>query len=112
MLVVINVLIQYYGKMFRNNDKESVDWAKQIKYRDNYVCQVCRHFEYRLNSHHINSWDIFIGLRYDLNNGITLCEKCHILFHSIYGKGKNTTHQFKEFINIYRTLFEQLLKSS
>ena len=34
----------------------------------------------------------------DENNGITLCEKCHNNFHSIYGKRHNTLQQLNEFL--------------
>lgn len=81
----------------RSEDKRFVRWAKKIKERDSFTCQICRTQDAYLNSHHMNSWDMFIKERYDLNNGICLCYKCHDLFHSIYGKGRNTKFQFKEF---------------
>jgi len=79
----------------RSADKKFVKWARQIKERDNYLCQLCDRRGLALNSHHINSWDDFIEQRYDLKNGITLCERCHSFLHSIYGKGRNTRMQFE-----------------
>lgn len=57
-----------------------------------------------LHSHHINSYDVFINERFELNNGITLCQKCHDKFHTIYGHGKNTKFQFNEFVKVAHIL--------
>ena len=53
--------------------------------------------ERKLNAHHLNGWAWAKDQRFDLENGITLCENCHKLFHSIYGRGKNTREQYEEF---------------
>ena len=88
----------------RNQDKKFVKWAKQVKKRDNFTCQICSKGNVYLNSHHMNSWDTFVEERYNLNNGITLCQEDHERFHSIYGKGHNTKHQFEEFKNTIELL--------
>lgn len=97
----------------RWNDAAAVEWAKQIKARDNYTCQLCRRYGIPLNSHHLNSWDAFEDQRYDLNNGLTLCVRCHDRFHNIYGRGKNTKFQFKQFeksVALFRAVNEKLVK--
>ena len=81
----------------RSDDKRFVKWAKKVKERDDFTCQICLKTGVYLNSHHMNSWDMFVKERYDLDNGVTLCYNCHDLFHSIYGRGRNTKFQFKEF---------------
>lgn len=81
----------------RSEDKRFVRWAKKVKERDGFVCQICFKEKVYLNSHHMNSWDMFVRERYDIDNGVTLCAPCHDKFHEIYGKGKNTKYQFKEF---------------
>lgn len=83
------------------------DWRKSVFNRDLYTCQCCGYRNgiglketVELNAHHIKNWKDNEDSRYDVNNGITLCEKCHTEFHSIYGKRKNTEEQLKEFLNL------------
>ena len=47
--------------------------------RDNFTCQMCniKGKRVRLNVHHIMKWSSASTLRYDVDNGITLCNKCH-----------------------------------
>lgn len=88
----------------RWDDPQAVEWAKNIKIRDNYICQICHKYGIPLNSHHLNSWDLFIEQRYDLDNGITLCVKHHEMFHHIFGKGRNTIFQYLQFKKTYELL--------
>ena len=67
--------------MMRNyNDPEYKKWRKNIKKRDNHTCQwpgcICKN---KLHAHHINKWSDFPGLRYNIDNGITLCKTHHDL---------------------------------
>jgi hypothetical protein len=59
-----------------------------------------------LNSHHLNAWADFPAERYDVGNGVTLCQSCHDRFHEIYGKGKNTVEHFREFEKIMAVLIK------
>jgi hypothetical protein len=98
----------------RNQDRKYVKWAKQVKARDNFTCQICFKENVYLNSHHLNSWDIFIDERYVLENGITLCKLDHDLFHSIFGKGNNTRQQFQEYqetITLLKTIAKKAVLS-
>lgn len=61
--------------------KQHKIWAKAVLKRDNYRCLVCKKVSGRLNAHHIKSWKEHPKLRFDVDNGITLCDKCHILEH-------------------------------
>ena len=79
-------------------------WRKSVFDRDLYACQCCGAKsgignKVELNAHHIKNWKDNTNLRYDINNGITLCDKCHTDFHSKYGKKNNTEQQLKEFLN-------------
>lgn len=61
---------------------EYQNWRKQVYIRDDYTCQTCGERGRILNAHHIKPWAKFPDLRYDVSNGITLCEKCHDLAHN------------------------------
>jgi len=55
-------------------------WAKSVKERDKWICQLkddeCSG---RLESHHILRWKDYPKLRYEIGNGITLCQNHHPL---------------------------------
>ena len=51
-----------------------------------------------INAHHLESFKNKIDLRFDVDNGVTLCESCHIKFHAKYTNRNNTKEQFEEFI--------------
>ena len=80
--------------------KEMKDWRKAVYKRDNYTCQMCGNRSSKdnaviLNAHHIERFVDNENLRFDINNGITLCEDCHKL---TYWKEKEFEKQFKDII--------------
>jgi len=88
----------------RFSDPRHKKWAKAVKARDNFTCQICGKQGVYLNSHHIYSYDTYEDKRFDIDNGITLCSYHHEIFHSIYGAGNNTGIQFKEYVNMLRII--------
>jgi len=54
-------------------------WASLVKLRDE-KCTECKSV-YDLHAHHIKSYKDFAELRYDVNNGVTLCGQCHRKIH-------------------------------
>lgn len=83
---------------------EYYQWRKNVFQKNNYTCQKCKERSrkgnpIKINAHHIKNWKDYPESRYDINNGVTLCEKCHIEFHSIYGKRNNNQYQLEEFLN-------------
>jgi len=53
-------------------------WRLQILQKDNYICQLCGlQNRQKLLAHHIKDKKLFPTLIYDINNGITLCTRCH-----------------------------------
>lgn len=73
-------------------------WRESVFKRDNFECQRCGDDRGgNLNAHHLDGWDKHPEKRLDIDNGITLCEDCHIEFHRLYGYGGNIEHQFVMF---------------
>lgn len=65
--------------VFRNfRDPVYKEWRKKVYSRDHHQCQWpgCTQKK-KLNAHHIKSWSQYPGLRFDINNGITLCKYHH-----------------------------------
>lgn len=67
--------------MFRNfKDPEYTKWRKNVYKRDKHKCRWPNcNLKRKLNAHHIRRWADFPGLRFDINNGITLCKYHHDL---------------------------------
>jgi hypothetical protein len=74
------------------------NWKENVFKKNNYICQICNNRGGDLNAHHLMGYNKYIELRFNLDNGITLCETCHDNFHHIYGRGDNTLQQFEEHI--------------
>jgi hypothetical protein len=62
-------------------------WRRNVVKRDNYTCKSCglKHGtdENPLCAHHIVRWADSVELRYELDNGITLCKRCHYKAHGL-----------------------------
>ena len=71
---------EHYPARIRNS-KEYQEWRSDVFERDHYICQNCGQVGGSLNAHHIKSFKDYPDLRLDVNNGITLCLKCHKLAH-------------------------------
>lgn len=81
------------------------EWRKQVFERDSYTCQSCGDNKGKnLQAHHILNFSNHKEKRFDVLNGITLCQSCHNpsikgSFHYIYGTKNNNYSQLKEYIN-------------
>lgn len=84
-------------RLRRREFAEYYDWRRNVFQRDDFTCQLCENKGVTLVTHHLNSWNWAKDQRLDLDNGITLCEDCHLDFHKTYGFGDNTKEQFEEY---------------
>lgn len=80
------------------------EWRKGVFERDNYTCQKCGDDSGgNLEAHHIQNFAENEDIRFDVTNGITLCEKCHNptskgSFHDLYGTKNNNYEQLENFL--------------
>lgn len=72
-------------------------WVKGIFKRDNYTCQKCKIRGEKLCAHHIQNFADYPRLRFEVDNGIAFCVKCHKLFHKLYGF-KNNKQQIYDYL--------------
>lgn len=81
------------GKTRRRSHKYRI-WQSEVFKRDDYTCQGykygydcrCRDRE-KLTAHHVKPWSKFPKDRFKVNNGITLCEICHVRLEKERRKG-------------------------
>ena len=74
------------------------EWRTRVYTRDKFMCQMpnCK-CKKRLQAHHIKKWSEASFLRYEVDNGITLCKWCHDKVN------KNERHYESLFIEIVRS---------
>jgi len=71
------------GYEARNSNAEDyVIWRAGVYERDQYTCQECKTTGGKLNAHHLRAWSHYPSLRYEVDNGITLCHECHCWAHA------------------------------
>lgn len=63
------------------------EWRNDIYKRDKYNCQICgKHCGTKdIIAHHKKSFSEYPELRFNINNGITLCRNCHAKIHNYNG---------------------------
>lgn len=65
-----------YDKDDGRDRPEARAWRECVFVRDNFICQQCKQGG-KIEAHHIHMWSKYPDLRFDVDNGITLCEECH-----------------------------------
>ncbi len=67
------------SKIERCSEK-AAEWRNAVFQRDEYSCKDCGK-KGHIQAHHIKSWAVHPELRYNINNGVTLCLLCHAKRH-------------------------------
>ena len=71
-------------KAQNRRDRSSVEymrWRRDVFVRDGFQCQICNKIGGMLNAHHIKPFSKYKELRFDVDNGITVCVECHKDIH-------------------------------
>lgn len=53
-------------------------WRKSVYKKDWFSCQFCGYKGKNIEAHHVKNWSKNKNLRFNINNGLTLCNKCHL----------------------------------
>ena len=77
-------------------DKE---WSKKILKIHNYFCVKCGNKGNTMHAHHLDGYRENENKRTMISNGVALCKKCHIEYHSTYGIKNIKQSDFHEWIN-------------
>lgn len=82
----------------RNDDPGYKEWKAAVLKRDRNKCQMpnCRRKK-NLEVHHIIRYADSVYVRYEVDNGITLCKRCH------YQIRNNESHFVSLFMEIVRS---------
>ena len=69
-------------------DPSVAAWRRAVFARDKYACRLCdiRPTESgKLCAHHRVPWSVAPELRFEVDNGVTLCVDCHRIIHETAG---------------------------
>lgn len=71
----------------KNSDPDSkqnykfTQWSLAVRTRDKFTCQGSGPHKGYITAHHIKDWNNFPALRYEIANGVALCNSCHAREH-------------------------------
>lgn len=80
------VTLIYRGIRF---SREYDQWRMTVFKRDNFTCQNCHQIGGELHAHHLKPFATNPKLRFEISNGITLCEDCHKEIDGNWGRPAN-----------------------
>lgn len=75
-------------------------WKAQVLWRDR-ACVICNSKK-NPNAHHVNHATYFPELRFDVDNGVTLCYPCHMNLHCNFHRSYRTKCDEYNFMNFVK----------
>ena len=95
-------------KRQERNDSAYWNWAMSVKKRDNWKCKINNEdCSGKVIAHHILSWSKYPELRYEINNGITLCQAHHPRTRA---EEKRLGSLFQTLVSVSNGLFWQVIQ--
>lgn len=79
----------------RNRLGPSRKWREQVLARDDAACQRCGATDATLVAHHILPFETYPEKRWDVDNGLTLCQLCHFKEHG-WALSDEGVHEFTD----------------
>lgn len=82
--LIMLLLLLVFCCGFEFNSYQLSKWSKAVRARDNYNCFMCsKYFDGpgELEAHHIMPKSKYPKICYEMWNGITLCDACHLIVH-------------------------------
>lgn len=73
-------VFKFWADQHDRSSQRYKDWRLAVFARDGFICQKCGSRK-NIQAHHIKAWKSNKELRYEVNNGITLCRRCHLEAH-------------------------------
>lgn len=87
------------------HDPDYKRWRMGVYMRDNFKCRIpSQECKGRIEAHHILTWKDFPDLRYEVNNGITLCHAHHPRRRA---EEKRLVTQFQSLVAVSEALISQ-----
>lgn len=83
-------------KIFKARGKKYEDWRDLVIEKANEKCQICNK-KSQLVPHHVKTWKDYPTLRYRVDNGIAICNKCHTEIHPWLKVSKSTTEEYGQY---------------
>jgi predicted restriction endonuclease len=83
-------------------NKQYRDWRSSVLNRDK-KCDICSSTS-DLQAHHLEHGSHNPELRYDIDNGVTLCKFHHTLFHCSYNNSYRVKCTNKDYLNFIELL--------
>lgn len=87
-------------RLQRQKDRKTLEnqrFVNECLKRDEFTCKCCGN-RGKLVVHHLNGYHWDIKHRFDIENGVTLCEECHKKYHHIYGSKYSKKEDFEKFL--------------